>query len=159
MPTFNAFTLVELSEVLLDILIDNDFKREILSGKISPAQGRIFSALAQRHPKGFMLKELAQELHLTPGAVSQSVERLVADGTVIREVSATDRRAVSVRITSKGLQLKENNDRRLGELLSLLLKDISEKDRIIFQQVASQALQEGKRLRKESLNEILPEKE
>lgn len=159
MPSFNAFTLVELGEVLLDILMDEDFKREVFSGKVTPAQGRIFSTLAERHPEGLMLKELAEELHLTPGAVSQSVTRLVADGTVTREVSATDRRAISVHITPKGLQLKKDNDRRLGGLLAYLMKDIPESEKLIFQRVVTQALQKGKRIRREILNGTLSENE
>jgi DNA-binding MarR family transcriptional regulator len=56
-----------------------------------------------------MLKDIADELKLTPGAISQTVDILVRENIVERTVSPTDRRAILLRPTAQGLILKDEH--------------------------------------------------
>lgn len=141
--------IVELGELLLDLGLHPDQEEAVQCGKISIAQGKMMRALCQSSPKGLMVKELAQSLRLTPGAVSQSLDALVAEGLAIREVSEKDRRAVLVRLSEKGQSVKDWHDKKSSLILSRLLSHVSSTDREIFAHVVASALGEGEAFRKE----------
>lgn len=64
-------------------------------------QERVLQVVFQNSPDGVKLKEIAKQVKLTPGAVSQIIESLVQMGMVERSSDASDRRAVNIHITSK----------------------------------------------------------
>ncbi len=63
-----------------------------------------FDVLAQlaRAPDGLRLGELSQRMMVTNSNMTGLVDRLVADGLVLRRVAAGDRRAITVTRTKKG---------------------------------------------------------
>ena len=61
----------------------------------------VLSAL-NRSPEGLRMSELSEVLMVSNGNVTGIVERLVADGAVIRVPVDGDRRAMRVRLTDKG---------------------------------------------------------
>lgn len=65
---------------------------------LSPPQANIFFTIA-RQRRGVSVKELAEETGVTPGAVTQFVDPLVAKGLVMREGDPSDRRIVRLKIT------------------------------------------------------------
>ena len=61
--------------------------------------------LTLRRPEGVPLKMLAEQLELSPGTVSEAVETLVRKQALEREICATDRRSVRIRVSSLGLDM------------------------------------------------------
>ncbi|WP_236037380.1 MarR family winged helix-turn-helix transcriptional regulator [Belnapia arida] len=63
-----------------------------------------FDLLAQleRHPGGLTLGEISRRMMVSNGNVTGLAARLEEEGLVERRVSATDRRAQSLRLTAKG---------------------------------------------------------
>ena len=66
-----------------------------------------FDLLAQleREPKGLRLSELSQRMMVTNGNLTGLVDKLESQGLVVRERSASDRRAIHVRLTKAGAAL------------------------------------------------------
>lgn len=63
-----------------------------------------FDVLAQlaRRPEGISMGDLSTALKVTNGNVSGLVNRLIKDGLVSKEMSATDRRSFRAKLTAKG---------------------------------------------------------
>jgi DNA-binding MarR family transcriptional regulator len=61
-------------------------------------------AALERKPKGMTMTELSRFLMVSNGNVTGIIDRLVNDKLVTREPIAEDRRALIVRLTSRGLK-------------------------------------------------------
>lgn len=77
----------------------------------------------------------------------QTVQGLVLEGLVVREPSEKDRRAVSIRMTDKGMERYQYHHDKINGILDHLLRDVSAEDRATFERVLAIALEEGKKLR------------
>ena len=80
-------------------------------------------------PKGIPLKDLAAALHLTPGTVSELVEKLVRKGTLQRVQNPDDRRAVMISVTEKSLTLLSEAMSMINAYVDELWKDFSEEEK------------------------------
>lgn len=69
--------------------------------KLTGAQERVLGVVFQHSPEGVKLKEIANEVKLTPGAVSQIIEILVNHGLVERTPDPNDRRAVKINVSRR----------------------------------------------------------
>ena len=79
--------------------------------------------------------------------ISQTVQGLVLEGLVVREPSEKDRRAVSIRMTDKGMERYRYHHDKINGILDHLLRDVPAEDRATFERVLAIALEEGKKLR------------
>lgn len=83
----------------------------------------VMAALA-RTPAGLSMTALSRTLIVSNGNVTGIVDRLVADGLVVRLSSAQDRRTTFVRLTRKGerqfVEMATVHERWIGELLGPL---------------------------------------
>lgn len=61
--------------------------------------------LTEKEPQGVALKVLAKHLQMTVPATSLLVEAMVGKGFFERNPNPTDRRAVCIRLSSKGMEL------------------------------------------------------
>ena len=59
-------------------------------------------AALDRHPDGLTMGELSRALMVSNGNVTGVANRLIADGLIIREVDARDRRTFRVRLSARG---------------------------------------------------------
>ena len=91
---------------------------------LSVAQIKVILLLANHSPMSMMLKSLAHDLHVTPGAMSQTVDGLCKLGFVEREADPNDRRAVAIRLADAGQKNVELVRARLKALLLVALKKI-----------------------------------
>ena len=113
-----------------------------LPNRLPLSQLRVVGVIYDRHPDGVMLKEVADELKLTPGAISQTVDTLVKENLVERTVSPHDRRAILLRPTAAGLVLKEEHIRNIENVMQDISGGISEEDFKIFSLVLEQLLKQ-----------------
>lgn len=90
-------------------------------------------AALQRRPHGMIMTELSRYLMVSNGNVTGIVERLVAEGHVMRLAVEDDRRATFVRLTPKGTQhfaaMARVHETWVSELLAHF--DSSETDTLI----------------------------
>lgn len=89
-----------------------------------------FDLLAQldRMPEGLTMSGLSERLMVTNGNVTGIVQRLEAEGIVDRQISKTERRAVSVRLSRKGQLLFREMARHHEEWINQILADIPAAD-------------------------------
>ena len=80
----------------------------------------VLAALA-RHQGGMTMTEVSRQLMVSNGNVTGIVDRLVAEGLVVRAANEADRRATFVRLTRQGLRLFETmaaaHERWVDEIL------------------------------------------
>jgi DNA-binding MarR family transcriptional regulator len=93
--TMTAFVATTLSEV---------------SGRVTAPQLRVMVLLSSHGPMNF--STLAQLLEVNASNVSRTCDQLVADGRVVRQPNARDRRTTDLRLT-------ENGARFVAELTTL----------------------------------------
>lgn len=86
-----------------------------------------FDLLAQlaKVPDGLTLGELSRRMMVSNGNVTGLVERLVEDGLVVREVSATDKRSATVRLTEAGRRTFEGMAAEHGAWVAELFADLT----------------------------------
>lgn len=91
-------------------------------------QVKVMQVLFERAEEGAKLKDVARELGLTPGAVSQTVDSLVRTGFVRRTADAVDRRAVRLFPTKKAILFRDRMDGITREILDPVVEEIPERD-------------------------------
>ncbi|MBR2508796.1 MAG: MarR family transcriptional regulator [Lentisphaeria bacterium] len=74
----------------------------LMDSNISISQLKILGCLFRHQGEGMRLKDIAFEMDITPGGMSQAVDVLVRHGFVERISSEIDRRAVSIRLSEAG---------------------------------------------------------
>ena len=93
------------------------------------------------------VKNIANKLHVTSGAVSQIVENLVKSGLLLREASPTDRRGVLVGLSPEGKTrleiIKQTYTKRMESILSTVTDNQLESLQTITNQMI-QATEEKK---------------
>jgi DNA-binding MarR family transcriptional regulator len=84
--------------------------------KSSPAQNHVLMVLCMKGDMG--VKQLAEALYVTSGAVTQHVDALEKAGFVVRKMNANNRRQVIVKITEKGQTAFQEFRQAKTEMLS-----------------------------------------
>ena len=120
-----------------------------LPNRLPLSQLRVVGVIYDRNPSGVMLKEIADELKLTPGAVSQTVDILVRENIVERTTSPTDRRAILLRPTAMGLRLKEEHISKINQTMQQITANIDEKEFAVFVKVLQTLLEQMNELNKQ----------
>ena len=100
--------------------------------KLTIAQERVLQIVIQNSPKGVMLKDIAKEVGLTPGAVSQTIELFVRYGLVERTSDAHDRRAVNIHITKRMEELRDKVIGIFDNMMESVLEKRTVKEREAF---------------------------
>jgi DNA-binding MarR family transcriptional regulator len=93
-------------------------------GITNPTFTMLVTLIRINQPAGVSQRRLANEMGLTPGTVSARIDRLVADGLVVRSPDPADKRGSLVTLTDRGRDLFEaavpahlaNQVRLLGSL-------------------------------------------
>lgn len=111
----------------LRAIIDEEQEAVFAEHRISnPTFTTLVTLVRINQPGGISQRRLANEMGLTPGTVSARVDRLVADGLVVRSPDPADKRGSLVTLTDRGRDLFEavvpahlaNQVRLLGSLAS-----------------------------------------
>ena len=104
-----------------------------------------YDVLAQLYhaSAGLNQRDLSRQLKVTDGNVTGLVKRLIADGLISREESASDRRAFLVQITQPGRALyraaQERHDALLADFFGVVSPERLSETRVLLDQL-SQAL-------------------
>jgi DNA-binding MarR family transcriptional regulator len=82
----------------------------------------VMSALERKAAGGMTMTELSRHLMVSNGNVTGLIDRLVVEGLVVRLAHKEDRRAIFVRLTSKGAQrfqvMARAHEAWVGEILA-----------------------------------------
>ena len=123
----------EISEMMRDLT--GRPSRVAPENKTTIAQIRVISTVFRHAPESVMLKDIAGELKLTPGAISQTVDALVRDGMIERHRAEHDRRAVAIRVSKKAEKFRQHIEKESAKLMKGFLEDIPERDLSVFVRV------------------------
>lgn len=102
--------------------------------------------------EGATTAHLARDLEIDPGAMTRSVDRLVAKGLVRRERSQEDRRVVHLVLTDEGRRAAARVPAVLTEVLNGHLQGFSEAEWQLLLQFLNRMLANGEALRQASID-------
>ena len=118
--------------------IRNYQSRAISKGKapdITMTQMQIMGCVLFSLEKSGRVRDISEELGITPGGISQQVETLVRLGLLDRKTDAKDRRAVCITLSEDGKALNRRLDDWLTTLFQRLLDGVPEEKCRIFVEV------------------------
>lgn len=110
--------------------------------KITIAQQRVLS-IVFAHPEGVMLKDIAGELNLTPGAVSQTIEVLVREGILTRTISRQDRRAVIIEPTEECRTVHRETNEVFNRVMESVLRKVTPDERESFMKILKMVIEKA----------------
>lgn len=100
--------------------------------EISLTQLQIISCVLLSPGNRVRVRDISDDLGITPGGVSQQVEHLVRLGILERNTDETDRRAVSITLSAKGRELNCALDEFFAGLFGKLFAGVPEEEQRIF---------------------------
>jgi len=118
--------------------IRNYQSRAISKGKapdITMTQMQIMGCVLFSPEKSVRVRDISEELGITPGGISQQVDTLVKMGLLERKTDEKDRRAVCITLSEKGKEINQWVDQFLSSLFQKLLADVPEEKRWVFAEV------------------------
>ncbi len=115
--------------------IRNYYDRNVpheLRPKATISQMKVMGTILSSPDRKVKVKDIANELGITPGGVSQIVDTLVEEGMLERCIQEDDRRSVNITLSKKGDVIRSQMDTLFTDLASNLLKSISYEKQIIL---------------------------
>src|ERR1700722_275815 len=109
------------------------FQRAFDELGIAPSQLHILQLIEHTQPIG--LKQLAADMRLTPGAITQLIESLVKIGYVERTAGTADRRIIEGALTDQGKEKIAILKRKKQALLQKVVADLDDNELEIFLRV------------------------
>ena len=101
------------------------------------AQLRVVCAVLAHFPRPLTLKELANHLNLTAGAVSQMVDTLCQAGFLERNTQENDRRTVAISLSENGQDISNEINTQIALKLSEYLACVPDEKLATFIEVLS----------------------
>ena len=74
------------------------------------------------------VSEISKQLHITSPSVTQIINKLEKDDIVLRNIDPSDRRAVNIRLTDKGIQVVSEAKAVLSDAFVGLIDYLGEED-------------------------------
>lgn len=132
---------------LLRELHDHEYTQERPPLRATLAEMKVMGCVIST-PGGCSVKELSERLRITPGAVSQIVEKMVRRGPLIRIPAENDRRSVRIMLSPDGLRQHERLNAEFGKILSEMLEGVPAEKLAVFTEVLDHLIAaKNKRLR------------
>lgn len=103
--------------------------------EITLPQLRVLSCVILSSDEKKKAKDIAEELGISPGGISQIVESLVKMELLIRKTDESDRRAVNISLSEKGKKIQNDFDNSLSDLFSRILNPVEPEKQKIFIEV------------------------
>jgi DNA-binding MarR family transcriptional regulator len=108
------------------------FRSERTRGELGEAAMGVLTQLRKKGPQ--TLKSLSDLTHVTPGSMSQTVNRLTSDGYAIRVPDPTDGRKVLFEPTSKGLEIEASAMAKGVSWLDSEIEQLTDSERDVLKQ-------------------------
>jgi DNA-binding MarR family transcriptional regulator len=99
------------------------------------SQLKVVSCILNSPNGKIRIKDIAANLGITSGGVSQIVDNLVRDGLVIRHVSEDDRRVSWVSLSDEGSKRRRLIEEFMDGITDEVMADVPEQKREIFSEV------------------------
>ena len=110
-------------------MIRNYQTRAIRKGRypeITMTQLQIIGCVLFSPEQSVRVRDISEELGITPGGVSQQVETLVQMGLLERKTDEKDRRAVCITLSERGKEINRKLDSFFSSLFQRLLAGVPE---------------------------------
>jgi len=134
----NAYRLLQLFDQMRDRRHGTAFQR-LSDLNLSFSHVRALRLLTTTNPMA--MKDLAEQLHLTPPSVTALTRRLIQGGLIHREAHAEDSRVALLSLTSTGeTLLHEISCAQLGQM-ELLLRGLTPEEQEQFLSLMERAVQ------------------
>ncbi len=145
----NTENLLKRQNIWLKLLQATDVIRELhhREGRMerAPLQTTIAEAKIMHyvvfHPCGCSVKEIAEWLGTTPGAVSQIIGKMVDRGPLVRVPDERDRRSVRITLSPVGMDRHKRICMSFEHLMAKLLKGVPEEKVAVFEEVLDHLIQ------------------
>ena len=102
---------------------------------ITMTQVQIIGCVLFSPEQSVRIRDISEEIGITPGGISQQVETLVQMGLLDRKTDSRDRRAVCITLSRKGEEINQKLDRFFSSLFQRLLAGVPEEKCRIFVEV------------------------
>ncbi len=109
-----------LSEMAGDDRCEKDFRRFRRESLLIPLSDR---------EEGIRQNVIAERMHISPSTLSETLDKLSADGYIERRPDPDDRRATLVAVTSKGKERAEELEALNAMMLSRLFENLDEDEK------------------------------
>ena len=119
-------------------MIRNYQTKAIRTGRypdVTMTQVQIIGCVLFSPEQSVRIRDISEELGITPGGISQQVETLVQMGLLERKTDEKDRRAVCITLSEKGMEINRKLDTFLTGLFQRLLTGVPEEKCYIFAEV------------------------
>lgn len=123
------------------------FWKEIFTRRFPGSQSTILFLLERNGRK--RMSELADSLHLTPGAVTTASDKLIENGFIARIRDEQDRRVVYLEMTDKGKKALTELQNEGRKAMKAVFSDLSEADLEFLIRTFEQASHNINNIRKE----------
>src|SRR5699024_2950456 len=121
--------------------------RKIYNDTFPGSQSHILFLLERKGPQ--RMSELAETLHLTPGAVTTASDQLIDQGYIARVSDEKDRRVTRLEMTRKGKETL-NELQNLGhKIIKSVFNDMSNEDLKMMNDIFNQATINLKKIRRD----------
>lgn len=134
----NAHRLLRLFELMRDNRTDSAFV-QLAALNLSLSHVRALHMLAP--DRTLAMKDLAEQLHLTPPSVTALTRRLVQTGMVRRQTHAEDSRVVLLSLTDEGRTLLKQLYQDQLQRMELLLQGLTPEEQQLFLELLDRAVQ------------------
>ena len=105
------------------------------SPDVTMTQVQIIGCVLFSPEQSVRIRDISEELGITPGGISQQVETLVQMGLLERKPDENDHRAVCITLSKKGREINRNFDQFFSTLFQRLLSGVPEEKCRIFVEV------------------------
>jgi DNA-binding MarR family transcriptional regulator len=109
---------------------------------ITRPQLEVLSAIHYLQPVSS--KDIASQLYVTPGAVSQSVESLDDQGYILREADTTDRRVQYLRPSKKGAKLLQDIEKQRRSMMENVTQELTLEELTVWLKVQTKMAEQFK---------------
>jgi DNA-binding MarR family transcriptional regulator len=98
--------------------------------------------IAIRHTQPISFKELAKQLYLTPGAISQLAEGLEQQAFIIRRADPNDRRIQCLEVSKKGDKLLQTVSKRRRSIMEAVVQELTDEELEIWVRVQQKLIKQ-----------------
>ena len=129
MTTFEAETTQQLFKAFMQFKQINWHEKQIAG--YNPSEIKVLFAIkhgTNEEKRDMKVSEISKQLNITSPSVTQIINKLEKDDIVLRNIDPSDRRAVNIRLTEKGIQVVSEAKAILSETFVGLIDYLGEKD-------------------------------